>query len=104
MLSHIDKKGNAKIVDISNKKITKRIAIASGIIFVTQEILEQIKKNETKKGFLSGIGSIAFLIASLGFVSMLWSPQVDEQESYVWQEIGVETPQVEKKQELEKIA
>ena len=45
MLSHIDKKGNAKIVDISNKKITKRIAVASGKIKISSEILEQIEKN-----------------------------------------------------------
>ena len=64
MLSHIDKKGNAKIVDISNKKITKRIAIASGMIFVTQEILEQIKKNETKKGDIFTVAKIAGIMAA----------------------------------------
>lgn len=64
MLSHIDKKGNAKIVDISNKKITKRIAIASGMIFVTQEILEQIKKNVTKKGDIFTVAKIAGIMAA----------------------------------------
>jgi len=64
MLSHIDKKGNAKIVDISNKKITKRIAIASGMIFVTNEILEQIRKNETKKGDIFTVAKIAGIMAA----------------------------------------
>ena len=64
MLSHIDKKGNAKIVDISNKKITKRIAVASGMIFVTQEILEQIKKNVTKKGDIFTVAKIAGIMAA----------------------------------------
>ena len=64
MLSHIDKKGNAKIVDISNKKITKRIAIASGKIFVTNEILEQIKKNEAKKGDIFTVAKIAGIMAA----------------------------------------
>ncbi len=64
MLSHIDKKGNAKIVDISNKKITKRIAIASGMIFVTNEILKQIKKNETKKGDIFTVAKIAGIMAA----------------------------------------
>ena len=64
MLSHIDKKGNAKIVDISNKKNTKRIAIASGMIFVTNEILEQIKKNETKKGDIFTVAKIAGIMAA----------------------------------------
>ena len=64
MLSHIDKKGNAKIVDISNKKNTKRIAIASGMIFVTNEILEQIKKNETNKGDIFTVAKIAGIMAA----------------------------------------
>ena len=64
MLSHIDKKGNAKIVDISNKKITKRIVIASGMIFVTNEILEQIRKNETKKGDIFTVAKIAGIMAA----------------------------------------
>jgi cyclic pyranopterin phosphate synthase len=64
MLSHIDKKGNAKIVDISSKKNTKRIAIASGMIFVTHEILEQIKKNETKKGDIFTVAKIAGIMAA----------------------------------------
>jgi len=64
MLSHIDKKGNAKIVDISNKKITKRIAVASGKIKISSEILEQIEKNETKKGDIFTVAKIAGIMAA----------------------------------------
>ena len=64
MLTHLDKKGNAKIVDIYNKKITNRIAIASGMIFVTNEILEQIKKNEFKKGDIFTVAKIAGIMAA----------------------------------------
>jgi len=64
MISHIEKKGNAKIIDISSKKNTKRIAIASGMIFVTNEILEQIKKNETKKGDIFTVAKIAGIMAA----------------------------------------
>ena len=64
MLSHIDKKGNAKIVNISDKKISKRIAIASGKIKITSEILEQIKKNETKKGDIFTVAKIAGIMAA----------------------------------------
>lgn len=64
MLTHIDKKGNAKIVDISDKKITKRIAIASGKIYVTNKILEQIKNNEAKKGDILTVAKIAGIMAA----------------------------------------
>lgn len=64
MLSHIDKKGNAKIVNISDKKISKRTAIASGKIKVTSEILDQIKKNETKKGDIFTVAKIAGIMAA----------------------------------------
>ena len=64
MLTHIDKKGNAKIVDISDKKITKRMAIASGKIYVTNKILEQIKNNEAKKGDILTVAKIAGIMAA----------------------------------------
>ena len=32
MLTHLDKNGNATMVDISEKKITTRTALASGVI------------------------------------------------------------------------
>ena len=74
-------------------------AVVLGLVY-----LLRIEKDETKKGLLSGLGSIALLIASLGFVSMLWNPQIDEQGPYVWQEIGAQAPPTEKKEELENIA
>ena len=80
------------------------IGLISTVIVLGLVYLLRIEKNETRKGFFSGFGSIALLIASLGFVSMLWNPQNDDQNPYIWQEIGVEIPQVEKTQELEDIA
>ena len=64
MLSHIDKKGNAKIVDISEKNITKRIAIASGKIFVGSEILKQIDNKNNKKGDIFTVAKIAGIMAA----------------------------------------
>ena len=64
MLTHIDKKGNAKIVNISDKKSSKRLAVASGKILVNDEILDQIKKNETKKGDIFTVAKIAGIMAA----------------------------------------
>lgn len=50
--THIDKSGNPAMVNVSEKKITRRTARAQAIVNVGKEILSQIKNNEliTKKG------------------------------------------------------
>jgi cyclic pyranopterin monophosphate synthase len=50
--THIDSSGNPAMVDVSDKKITKRTAKAQAIVHVGPTILRQIKGNEliTKKG------------------------------------------------------
>lgn len=50
--THIDPAGNPTMVDVSEKKITKRTARAQAIVNVGSTILNQIKDNEliTKKG------------------------------------------------------
>jgi len=64
MLSHIDKKGNAKIVDISSKSATNRIAVTSGKIYVSSVVFNQIKKNINKKGDILNVARIAAIMAS----------------------------------------
>jgi len=59
MLTHLDKNGNATMVDISDKKTTTRTALASGIIHITPDILEAIKKDSIKKGNVFTVAKIA---------------------------------------------
>ena len=59
MLTHLDKNGNATMVDISDKKTTTRTALASGVIHITPEILEAIKKDSIKKGNVFTVAKIA---------------------------------------------
>jgi cyclic pyranopterin phosphate synthase len=59
MLTHLDKNGNATMVDISNKKTTIRTALASGVIHITPDILEAIKKDSIKKGNVFTVAKIA---------------------------------------------
>ena len=42
-LTHFDKEGNAIMVDVSDKPVTTRIAVATGKIYVCQEIFEKIQ-------------------------------------------------------------
>jgi len=49
-LTHLDENDKPKMVDVSEKEDTTRIAIASGIIEVTQEAFDAVVSNVTKKG------------------------------------------------------
>jgi len=49
-LTHLDEKNKPKMVDVSDKDETTRIAVASGIIEVTPQAYELVVQNATKKG------------------------------------------------------
>ena len=65
-LSHIDKQGNAAMVDVSDKKITKRMATAQSIVVLGEEIMQQLKDNDikTKKGSVFQTAIIAGTMAA----------------------------------------
>ena len=64
MLTHIDKDGNAKMIDISEKNITDRIAIASGFIVLNTETIHLVKIGNLKKGDVLTVAKIAGIQAS----------------------------------------
>ena len=49
-LTHLDKNNRPKMVDLSNKENTTRIAIASGLISMSQKAFNNIISNNNKKG------------------------------------------------------
>ncbi len=63
-LNHFDEKGNAVMVDVSNKDITSRIATASGIIKMNNEAIELVKKGTSKKGDVLNVARVAGIMAS----------------------------------------
>lgn len=58
-LSHIDENGKAKMVDVSDKKDTDRVAIAKGRIRMNQNTLQLIMQGEIEKGDVLGTARIA---------------------------------------------
>lgn len=50
MLTHLDEKNRPKMVDVSSKNATTRIAVASGVIKMSKEAFKAIKDNTGKKG------------------------------------------------------
>ncbi len=63
-LTHVDKEGKAKMVDISNKDVTLREATAVGRVLVKPETLEMIKKDKIKKGDVLATARIAGIMAA----------------------------------------
>ena len=61
--SHFDNKGLARMVDISSKKISKRIAIASSKIFMKKNTFEMIRDGNHKKGDVLAIARIAAIMS-----------------------------------------
>ena len=49
-LTHLDEKNKPKMVDVSDKDETTRVAVASGIIEVTPQAYDAVVQNATKKG------------------------------------------------------
>ncbi len=49
-LTHLDENNRPKMVDVSDKKDSTRVAIASGQISMSQEAYDAIISNNTKKG------------------------------------------------------
>ncbi len=51
--THINQQGHAKVVDVSDKQITKRTAVARSSITVNETIYKQISNNTNTKGNVS---------------------------------------------------
>jgi len=64
MIAHLNKKNKPKIVDISKKKITTRIAIAEGTIQFLKSTFKKIESLKTTKGEIKSIAIISGIIAA----------------------------------------
>nr|WP_188206529.1 cyclic pyranopterin monophosphate synthase MoaC [Alkalibacillus aidingensis] len=62
--NHFDSKGNAIMVDVSNKDETTRIAIAKSSIRTNKEVYEQIINHQNKKGDVLGVARVAGIMAT----------------------------------------
>ena len=63
-LTHFDKSGNARMVDVSEKKETARVAVAVSKIRVSRETLELIEAGKIGKGDVLGVARVAGIMAS----------------------------------------
>ena len=58
-LTHIDSNGDVRMVDVSQKADTERIAVAEGFIFMHQDTLDLIASGEAAKGDVLACARVA---------------------------------------------
>src|SRR4030065_1896987 len=63
-LSHIDETGRAKMVDVSSKVDSERVAMAKGEVVMELKTLELIRQGMIKKGDVLGVAQIAGIMAA----------------------------------------
>jgi len=63
-LTHFNKAGEAHMVDVGDKAVTRRIAVAEGRITMQPETLALILLGEAKKGDVLGVARIAGIMAA----------------------------------------
>ena len=63
-LSHLDEQGRARMVDVSNKDVTSRVAVARGTIRMRPETLELILEGKVEKGDVFSVARVAGIMAA----------------------------------------
>lgn len=63
-LSHFDESGRIRMVDVSDKEPTKRVAVASGRVLLSPATIAKLRANETPKGDPLEIARIAGIMAA----------------------------------------
>ncbi|MHC5099584.1 cyclic pyranopterin monophosphate synthase MoaC [Peptoniphilus genitalis] len=102
-LNHFDKDGRARMVEVSEKDDTKRLAIAKGRIYASKEVIERIEEGRIKKGNVLAVARVAGIMASkrtpdlipMCHTLMLTGSDIDfhinKEEFYVEAEVSVRT-------------
>jgi cyclic pyranopterin phosphate synthase len=63
-LTHFDQKGDAHMVDVSEKDITARIAVAEGHVKMAAETFAIISEGRTKKGDVLSVARLAGIMGA----------------------------------------
>src|ERR1044072_5920166 len=63
-LTHLGKRGEARMVDVSDKAATERVAVAQGRVVMSAKTLDLVLKGDAKKGDVLGAARIAGIMAA----------------------------------------
>ncbi len=63
-LSHLDEQGRARMVDVSEKEVTSRIAVARGTVHMAADTLALIRQGKVEKGDVFSVARVAGIMAA----------------------------------------
>ena len=63
-LSHVGPDGRAKMVDVGEKAVTERVAMAEAVVRISAELAEKIRENTIAKGDVLGLARLAGIQAA----------------------------------------
>jgi cyclic pyranopterin phosphate synthase len=98
-LTHFDKEGRARMVDVGAKTSTRRIAVVSGKVIMKPETLRRIIDKRIEKGDVLGVARVAGIMAAkrTGEIIPLCHPlsidtvEIDFQPDVKQSEVRIET-------------
>lgn len=64
VLTHFDAKGDAHMVDVSDKPVTSRLAVAEGAVRMSAETLDLVTSGIAKKGDVLGVARLAGIMGA----------------------------------------
>jgi cyclic pyranopterin phosphate synthase len=63
-LTHVDESGAARMVDVSDKSATTRVAVASGRVLVSAEVIDLLRGEGVPKGDALGVARVAGIMGA----------------------------------------
>jgi cyclic pyranopterin phosphate synthase len=63
-LTHVDKEGRAQMVDVGDKAVTRRTAVASGFVRMSAATIETVKQHRAPKGDPLEVARLAGIMAA----------------------------------------
>ena len=63
-MTHFNEQGRARMVDVSEKAVTDRAAVAEGSITVSPETMQKIREGSLKKGDVLAVAQVAGIMAA----------------------------------------
>ena len=63
-LSHVDEQGRVRMVDVTAKDVTRRVAVARGVVTMRGETLAAIAEGQIPKGDVLAVARIAGIMAA----------------------------------------
>ena len=63
-LTHFDKKGGARLVDVSDTELSERVAVAKGSVTMKRATLDLVRKGKAKKGDVLAVARLAGIMGA----------------------------------------